>query len=324
VTRRRTTALVAALAIVGGILLPSVLTDPYHRGVMVNFLIYLLFALSMDVLIGGAGMLSLGQAAFLGVGAYASALCVGELGWPPLVALGAGAALAGLVGTLIGLASLLLRSVYFALGTLATAEILRLVALNWDDLTRGPMGLTVPMFTLPGTTVHRTHYQLLIYYVSLAVVIATWSLLAALRRTRAGRALASIRENEPLARSVGIDVFRHKVAIFALASAITGLAGGLYGFSYRIITPSLMGIEYTSIGLLMVLTGGPGLAVGPLLGTLVFTVLSEALRVAGSLRMVLFALLLIVVVIAFPRGLADPRVVLDRVRSLGRTRQASG
>ena len=316
--RRRVLGAVAALVVAAA--LPTVLTDPYHRGVAINVLIYLLFAMSMDVLIGGVGMLSLGQAAFLGVGAYTSALLVSELSWPPLVALAAGAVIAGVLGGLIGLASLFLRSVYFALGTLATAEILRLVALNWDTLTRGPMGLTVPLLTLPGTTVHRSHYQLLLYYVALALVAATWAALAALRRTRAGRALASIRQNEPLATSVGIDVFRHKVAIFAAASAITGLAGGLYGFNYRIITPSLMSIEYTSIGLLMVLTGGPGLPLGPALGTLVFTVLSEALRVAGSFRMVLFALLLIVVVIVFPRGLADPHVLTDRLRAVRRTR----
>jgi branched-chain amino acid transport system permease protein len=320
VTGGRRHYLVAGAMLVVGAVLPLVLTGAYHRGVMVNFLIYLLFAMSMDVLIGGVGMLSLGQGAFLGVGAYASAVLVVELSWTPLVALAAGGVLAGVLGALIGLASLLLRSVYFALGTLATAEILRLVALNWDDLTRGPMGFSVPPFTLPGTTLHRAHYQLLLYYVSLAFVAATWAALAALRRTRAGRALASIRQNEPLAVSVGIDVFRHKVAIFAVASAITGLAGGLYGFNYRIITPSLMGIEYTSIGLLMVLTGGPGLPLGPALGTLIFTVLSELLRVAGSLRMVLFALVLIVVVIAFPRGLADPRVILDRLRALRRAR----
>ena len=303
-----------AAAILAAVALPWVLSDPYHVGVMVNFLIYLLFALSMDVLIGGAGMLSLGQAAFLGLGAYTSALLVEHLEWPALLALAAGGVLAGVVGALIGMASLFLRSVYFALCTLASAEILRLVAMNLDDLTRGPMGLSVRMFTLPGTTLHRTHYPLLIYYVSLAVVIATWFTFAALRRTRSGRALASIKHNEALAQSIGIDVFRHKVVIFAVASAVAGLAGALYGFNYRIITPALMGIEYTSIGLLIVLTGGPGLALGPALGTLVFTVLSEALRVAGNFRMVVFALLLIVVVIAFPRGLADPRVVLDRLR----------
>lgn len=316
--RRRTAA--AAVALVVALLLPWGLPDPYHRGVMVNFLIYLLFALGMDLLIGVAGMLSLGQAAFLGVGAYTSALMVEALGWPPLAALAAGGVLAGVVGALVGLTSLFLRSVYFALATLATAEILRLVALNWDDLTRGPMGLTVPLFTLPATTVHRTHYQLLLYYLSLAVVVITWVTLTALRRTRTGRALGAIRQNEALAQSVGINVFRHRLVVFTVASAITGLAGGLYGFNYRIITPSLMGIEYTSIGLLMVLTGGPGLLAGPALGTLVFTVLSEALRVAGSWRMVLFSLLLIVVVIAFPRGLADPRVVLDRLRTAGRGR----
>lgn len=310
----------ALAPLAAAVVIPLVLTDPYHRGVMVNFLIYLLFAMSMDILIGGVGMLSLGQGAFLGVGAYTSALLVEHLGWPPVVALVAGGAVAGVAGALIGLVSLFLRSVYFALGTLATAEILRLVALNWDDLTRGPMGLSVRLFTLPGTTWHRTHYQLLLYYVSLTVVAAVWVALAALRRSRTGRALTSIRQNEPLALSVGVDVFRHKVAIFAAASAITGLAGALYGFNYRIITPSLMGIEYTSIGLLMVLTGGPGLPLGPALGTLVFTVLSEALRVAGSLRMILFALVLIVVVIAFPRGLADPRVIVERVRAAARAR----
>lgn len=316
---RRPTA-AAAVALVAALLLPWGLPDPYHRGVMVNFLIYLLFALGMDLLIGVAGMLSLGQAAFLGVGAYTSALTVEQLGWPPLAALVAGGVLAGVVGALVGLTSLFLRSVYFALATLATAEILRLVALNWDDLTRGPMGLTVPLFTLPATTVHRTHYQLLLYYLSLAAVVITWVTLTALRRTRTGRALGAIRQNEALAQSVGINVFRHRLVVFTVASAITGLAGGLYGFNYRIVTPSLMGIEYTSIGLLMVLTGGPGLLAGPPLGTLVFTVLSEALRVAGSWRMVLFSVLLIVVVIAFPRGLADPRMVLDRLRMAGRGR----
>ena len=293
---------------------PFVLPGAYHRAVMLNFLIFLLYAMSMDLLLGGAGMLSLGQGAFLGVGAYASGLCVSELGWAPVVALLAGALLAGLMGALVGLASLLLRSVYFALVTLATAEILRLVALNWDDLTRGPMGFTVPLFRLPWLDARRTNYQLLVFYLSLAVVALTWWALAALRRTRAGRALASIRGNEALAVSVGVDVFRHKVLIFAVASLITGLAGGLYGFNYRIVTPSLMGIEYTSIGLLMVLTGGAGLPLGPVLGALVFTVLSESLRVIGSLRMVVFAAILIVVVILFPRGLADPGLAGELVR----------
>ncbi len=295
---------------------PVVLPGAYHRAVLLNFVIFLLYAMSMDLLLGGAGMLSLGQGAFLGIGAYASGLCVSELGWAPILALLVGALLAGLVGALVGLASLLLRSVYFALVTLATAEILRLVALNWDDLTRGPMGFTVPLFRLPWLDPRRTNYQLLVFYVSLAIVVVTWAALAALRRTRVGRALASIRGHEALAVSVGVNVFGHKVLIFAIASLITGLAGALYGFNYRIVTPSLMGIEYTSIGLLMVLTGGAGLPLGPVLGALVFTVLSETLRVIGSLRMVVFASILIVVVILFPRGLADPGLVGELARRL--------
>lgn len=286
------------LGLLVAVALPLALTDGYMRNIAVLFCINASFAAGLNLLIGYVGQISFGHAAFLGIGAYASGLLATNLGLPLWVTLPCAVLIAGAVGALVALVSLRLGGVYLAIVTLAFAEIMRLVVLNWTSFTRGPMGLHVPKPHMPGD------FDLAYYYMVLLILGGTIWLTSRLLQAPVGRAFLAVRDAENLAESVGINTFGVKVLGFALSTGIAGAAGAAYAHYYGVITPELLGVGYTATGLLMVIVGGKSRLYGPLLGALIFTVLPETLRMAGSLRMIVFGLLLLLTILFLPQGLA--------------------
>jgi branched-chain amino acid transport system permease protein len=307
---------VAALASV-----PLWLRDPYLLNALITTGIFVIGAMSLNLLLGFTGQLSLGHIAFFGIGAYVSALIslgfdVGLPGglrvvhepWPPIVGLVLAILVAGLCGYFVGLLSFRVRGAYFVIVTISFAEVVRLVALNWVELTQGPLALTnIPSIALPlpglGELTLRTKLQN--YYLVLAVALIAYLLIARLVHSHFGRAMRGLMENETLAVSVGIDVTRTLTLAAVISAAIAGAAGSLYAHYIRIIDPEVFAFINTVTMVIMVISGGKGSLAGPVVGGLIFGLLPVALRpiMAPEAQWIAYGGVLIAILFVLPRGI---------------------
>jgi branched-chain amino acid transport system permease protein len=282
---------------------PAWLASPYHLHVLIMAGIFAILASSLNLLLGYTGQLSLGHAAFFGIGAYASALLTLKSGWSFWLALPCAGIAAGLAGWAIGRLALKLRGAYFVLVTISFAGVVSLVSINWMDLTNGPLGLPgVPAPEL-GPWSFRTKRAF--YYLVLAAAGLAYLVCRRLVRSRIGRAFVALRENEALAESVGIDGTRYLVLAAVVSAALAGVAGSLYAHYTRFVSPEVFLFSYTVTMVIMVVAGGQGTLMGPIVGALLFTALPEALREALSWQwqMLAYGVVLIVLVFFLPRGI---------------------
>lgn len=290
--------------------------NPYHLHTLIMAGIFAVLALSLNLLLGYTGQLSLGHAAFFGIGAYATALLTVKLEWSPWIGLLAAVVLPGLAGWVIGRLALKLRGAYFVLLTISFAGCVSLVSVNWMDLTNGPLGLPgVPALeiALPGLPALSLRTKVAFYYVVLVAVVLAYLVCLALIRSRVGRALVALRENETLAASVGIDGTHYLVLAAVVSAAMAGFGGGLYAHYTRFVSPEVFLFTYTVTMVIMVVAGGKGTLAGPVVGAVLFTVLPEALRAATSWQwqMLLYGILLVAVLFFVPQG------IVPALRQLG-------
>ncbi len=307
----------AALCLAGALAYPVLFSDPYFLHMAILIGIYALLAVSLNLLLGYTGQLSLGHAAFFGVGAYISSLAHLNLGvpfWGGLVLAVCGS---GVLGFFVARLAFKLRGAYFVIMTIGIAEVLKLVALNWVDLTKGPMGLTdiaAPQLNLGFLTVDFgqkvPYYYLVLFCVVLAAVLQH-----RLVNSTLGRSFIAIRENEDLAESVGIDSFKYLVIVVIVSSSISGAAGSLYAHYVSFIDPGVFAFFISVNAVMMAIGGGQGTQAGPILGAILFTLIPEWLRVFGDARMAVYALIVIFIVIFMPRGVL---YYLDRILNPGK------
>ena len=251
-----------------------------------------LLALSIYLTLS-CGMLAMANAAFMGIGAYTSAILTMNYGWPFPAAIAAGMAAPAVVAFLIGKPTLRLSGVYLAMATLAFGEVVRIFILNTDDLTGGALGLNgIPQLTTW-------------WHVLLAVVLVLF-FLARLRRSKIGRAFEAIKEDETAAGLMGIDVNGHKMLAFALGAAIAGLAGALNAHLTFFIGPQEFGFDRGVEILTMTILGGINSLFGPVIGAFIITLLPELLRSFKDYRSVVNGLILVVIVLFLPKGLWNP------------------
>jgi branched-chain amino acid transport system permease protein len=301
---------------------PLWMTNQYVLHVLIVTGIFIVAAISLNLLLGYAGQLSLGHVAFFGIGAYAAALV--SLGFSAQVAPGVVAALdpkpvwcgmlaavvvAGAFGWLIGKLSFRVRGAYFVIVSISFAEVMRLVAVNWVELTQGPMALNnIPPLTLwlPGLGEHTFWKKPANYWLVLAVAVVSYVLVRRIVHSRAGRAMVALRENEPLATSVGVDVTRYLVLAAVVSAAIAGAAGALYAHYVRIVDPDVFLFIYTVTMVIMVITGGKGTLAGPIVGGLIFGLAPETLRAAAirpEAQWIAYGVLMILVLYFLPNGI---------------------
>lgn len=277
---------------------------PYFSGLALTAIVFAILGLSVNIVYGYLGYLSFGHAGFFGLGAYGAGLLYVHLGMPFSLAAPIALALPVILGGLIGFASLRVGGAYFAIATLAAAEILRLTSTSWVSLTRGPLGIVVPQ---PGIDwLDQVGFQFYQYHLWIGIASLTL-VLAGLRKLMAspvGRSWLAIRESTALAESVGIPTLRVRVVAIALSGGLAGLAGVLMVPKVLVLSPDLFNASYSAIGLLIVILGGRGTLVGPLIGGVVFAVLPETLRAIDEYRMIIFAALLLVAVRVQSNGIA--------------------
>jgi branched-chain amino acid transport system permease protein len=287
----------------------------YALHILTLALCYAVPAMGLNLLFGYTGLVSLGHMGFAGVGAYTTALLMknGVTGFVP--ALAAGAVAAGAVGALMGLPCLRLRSHFFIVVTLAVGVILYTLFNNLDWLTGGAEGL--PGIPRPqplniGVLVIDFRRPQGFYWLALTVFAAMFLVQYLIVRSDFGRSLAAIRQDETVAAARGVDIFAHKLAIFAISAAMAGVGGGLKVTFLRAAAPLSFDM-LESINLVMiVILGGAGYLLGPLIGAVLFIALPEGLRIANEMRLVIFGALLVLLALYAPRGVCGLAVALAR------------
>ncbi|MGB8992118.1 MAG: branched-chain amino acid ABC transporter permease [Desulfobaccales bacterium] len=261
--------------------------------------IYIILTISLNLIIGYAGQVSLGHAAFYGIGAYASALAALHWHWPFPAAALAAILVAGLCGLGLGLPTLRLKEDYLAIVTLGFGVIVDLVFLNLD-ITGGPDGLPgIPPPSFWGMSFRTPwHYLILVIVTVILVLIATYRLVDSYH----GRALRAIRDHEVTAQVMGINSPAYKVVIFTLAAGLAGLAGSLYAHYITFINPESFGLHTSILILAMVVLGGMGSIAGSILGAVILTILPEMLRQTHGYQDLIYGGLLMILLICRPEG----------------------
>uniref|UniRef100_UPI0011F2B81C branched-chain amino acid ABC transporter permease n=1 Tax=Siccirubricoccus phaeus TaxID=2595053 RepID=UPI0011F2B81C len=314
-------------------LVPVVFPDPYLLAVLTSAGIFIIGAISLNLLLGYTGQLSLGHVAFFGLGAYASALAT--LGFDIAIGFGlrlqvapqpvwvgflAAILVAGGFGWLLGRLAFRVRGAFFVILTVCFAQVLRMVALNWVELTQGPMALIgIPGFALwwPGEGVVELTRKDQNYWLVLAVTVLAFLLVRQLVQSRFGRAMVALRANESLARSVGIRVTHYLTVAAVISAGIAGAAGSLFAHYTRIIDPDVFLFIYTVTMVIMVVTGGKGTLWGPVVGGFIFGLMPDLLRGTAppEVQWVIYGAAMILFVMFLPRGIVPALQALLRRRA---------
>jgi branched-chain amino acid transport system permease protein len=290
-----------ALAVILLLAIPFV-ADTYVVHVLNQVGIYLILASSLNLVVGYTGQISFAHVGLFAIGAYTSAIMTISAGLSFWVTFPIATVVAGIFGFLIGLPSLRFKTHFFAIVTLGFAEIIRLCVYNLTQLTGGPNGLyNIPFpegFLGFDFSQRQDFYYLILISAVLIVVI-----IHRLVRSRFGKAMIAVRENEMFAQFVGIDTWRVKLFAFTVSSLIAGFAGSLYAHYNSYISPYSFTVAHSVTYLLMVIIGGMGTIFGPILGAAFLTILPELLRSIADYRMIIFGALLVLCIMFMPRGL---------------------
>lgn len=291
------------VALAVGIALPLVMRNEYYLQILTQGYVLAISACGLNVIVGLAGQLSLAHAGFFGIGAYAVALLATKAAMPFWIGLPAGILLCTVTGYIVGSICLRSKGHYFAIFTLAVGLIIHLVIQKWESLTHGHIGV----IGIPGpgplgpirfdSSLSRSYLALFFLVVSVVAV-------SRLVRSPIGRTLMAVRESEPLAAAVGVDVMAAKRMAFAMSAALAGLAGGLFAGFIGFLGPESSNVEMTFNTLLYIMVGGLGSLSGPVAGTFIVYGLSQVLAVLQQYQMVIFGLALVFLILFMPSGLA--------------------
>lgn len=287
--------------------MPFIFNSVYLRDLLVTAVIFSIMALGLNIIMGYMGQFSLGHQAFSGMAAYGTAMLTIRLGVNPWLGFVAGIALATVFGLLVGYVALrATRGVYLAIVTFGIGAILFVVAKQAYGFTKGQTGL----FPIPHLSLGRLVFdtEISFYYLALVFLVFAVYFINRWLRSRFGRAVVAIRENEDLANSVGIHSFRNYVLAFTIATALAGLGGSLYAYYVGVVNPMLFSVDYMVMMLVMVILGGTGVVGGPILGSFIYVILLELLPFKRELTLVVFGAILLACITFMPEGVY-PRVM---------------
>ena len=307
--RHLNTLLVGLLAAsVAGLVLNG---SSYFSQVAITTMIFVILTASLNFVTGTAGLLTLGHAAFFGVGAYTAALLSTKLGWSFWLTLPASGVVAAAAGLLVALPTMRLTSIYFAVATLGIGEMIYVTQLNWVGLTRGPMGIrSIPSISVFGAD----SMSVALTATAAVMVICLWAL-HRLTHSFYGNSLRALREDDACADAMGIDVSRLKLEGFAIACFFAGIAGALFAHTTGYISPESFKFGESILVLSMAVVGGLGSLYGSIVGAVLLSVLPELLRDLGSWRMVAVGVVLFVSILFLPKGLVGEVSAIDLVRA---------
>jgi branched-chain amino acid transport system permease protein len=292
--------------VLAALALPLVVKLPYFLHLIILALIWVVLAQGQNLIQGFTGYVSIAQAGFMGIGAYASTLLSVKLGWPVWLTMAVAPGVTAVLAALAGYPSLRVKGHYFAIVTLAYNMVIFIVLTTWSSLTGGEAGISnVPRpsdIALGGLVWHlgdRVGY----YYLALAVAVFASVICAAVLHSRVGRVLLAIRQNEALIEAVGVQTWRYKLLAFVASASLAGLAGALYAHFIGFLNPDAFGVDHSLNAILAVILGGSGTLAGPVVGAFAVIFLPEYLRVAENYRLVIYGFVLVTATIFMPRGL---------------------
>lgn len=283
------------------ILCSLIFTNVYFYSVAINCLIFTVLSFSLNLMTGYMGVTSLGHAAFFGIGAYATAILQTRFEVNQWVALLASFCLTSVAGILLSLTTMRVSTRFVAIVTLGFAEIVRMVELNWMDLTRGPQGIAnIPTFSFLGNPIKDMRMEFYIIMVISIIVLVLYSLLI---NSNHGRAIQAIKNDEIAAASMGINPLRYRVLVFAISAGTAGVAGCFYAKYMGFIDPNAFNFDQSISILSMTIFGGLGNLMGSIVGAFSLSILPEALRFLSDYRQVIYGALLVIMMIFRPNGL---------------------
>jgi branched-chain amino acid transport system permease protein len=291
--------LAAAIAVLALLLLLPHLVKPYYVELATRMLIFALFAMSLDLLLGYTGLASLGHAAYFGMAAYTVALLILRWGVPSALAFPAGLVAGTALGAVFGPLALRARGSYFLMITFALAQVVWSVAFGWRSLTSGDDGMPgVPRpnfgWSLESTV---AFYHFVLVMVGLAAL-----LLVGIVKSPFGRVLRGIRESETRMQALGYDVWRFKYAAFVLSATFAGLAGALYAYFNRFVGPEYLYVVQSAEALIMVILGGAGTLIGPAIGAALIVFLEDFVSSMTEHWVLVLGVIYVVVTLFAPRG----------------------
>jgi branched-chain amino acid transport system permease protein len=290
------------IALAVAAVVPLIVPNEYYLQILTQAYVFAISACGLNVIVGLAGQLSLAHAGFFGIGAYAVALLATKAGMTFWLALPAGIVLCIAAGYVIGSVCLRSKGHYFAIFTLAVGIIIHLVIQKWESLTHGHVGV----IGIPGPRpIGPVSFDsgLARSYLALFFLAVTVVAVSRMVRSPLGRTLMAVRESEPLAAAVGIDVMAAKRMAFTISAALAGLAGGLFAGFIGFLGPESSNVEMTFNTLLYIMVGGIGSLSGPIAGTFIVYGLSQLLAVLQQYQMVIFGLALVLLILFMPSGL---------------------
>jgi len=293
------------------LVLPNVLNSNYLLSIFIVIGIYTIVVMGLNILMGYAGQISFGQAAFFGIGAYAVAILTTRFHWGTIPALAAAMVLPALIAAIIGKPTLTLREHYLALATLAVGLLVQIFFNEGRELTGGPSGLTgIPYLTAGGFVFNR---DIKFYYLVWTLVLIVFMGVRNLDRSRIGRSLKAIQDSEVAAEANGINAAYLKLQAFVFSAFLAGLSGGIYAYYVTFISPTPFGFNMSIQFVLMAVIGGLGTIWGPVIGAGLVVALGEVLRwfvplvlprAGGEYQIIIFGLILVLAMIFKPEGLS--------------------
>jgi len=289
------------LVALAAIALPRAMSADYQLHLAAIIGINTIIVLGLNLLMGYAGQVSLGQAAFVGIGAYASAILTVKVGLSPWLGMAAAVALGALTAAIVGVPLLKLRGHYLAMGTLGFGMIVHIVLVQWDKLTDGTVGIMgIPPLSAAGVALESAPSM---YYLVAFCVIVSTALTSNIIDSRVGRAMRAVHGSEVAAETSGVDTARYKLQVFILSGALAGLAGSLYAHHVSYVHPDTFGFAYSIQLVVMAVLGGMASIWGAVIGASAVTIISEELRQYQEYSTILFGAVLMAVMIFMPGGI---------------------
>lgn len=278
-------------------------TNGYQQFMASMILVYVLVTVGFNLVIGNLGQLAFANTAFFGIGAYTTAIVMTHFGASYDIALVAAAAAGGLAGVLASIAALRgIRIYYLAIITLAFSELMRWVYIHAEQVTMGTDGLPMPKPELFGFAIHSSSVK---YWVFLTIVTLVVMATSNLLRSRIGRAIVSIRDNELATASLGISTGHYIVLAFAWSGTVVGIAGAMFAALTERVFPESFGLIEVIVHFAMVLVGGTGSLIGSVIGGITLTVLPEYFRQFPGMAELFFGIIIVLVLLFLPKGLAS-------------------
>lgn len=316
----------AIVGVVFLLVLPLFNLNSYVMNIVVKVALYTVMALGLNILVGFTGLVSLGQAGFVAIGAYTTSLLTKELGLNFFLAMLIGCVISGVFGVILGLPSLRLTGTYLSIITLGFGEIIRTIIIVWEPVTNGPMGLRgIPSPSIFGHKLTMANGGL--YYLSIALMLLVTVFCLMLYRSKTGRALFAIKSDETASIMMGLNVTYYKVLAFVLAAIICAAAGSLFAIQLGYIDQNTFTFDMSTMILSIVILGGMGTIRGMYIGSIILVILPEISRSLMDYRFVIYGVILVLMMRFRPQGLLGwrstaPYKISDRAFRLFQEKEA--